>query len=70
MITTRDVEITIRVVVQINTDELDYGVSGGAEDEDAVEEAISYAVQELDYSMNITEPGILILKTEIRSYNV
>lgn len=73
MITTRDVEVIVRIVLQINTEELECDIDGeGARktDEEIWEDAISYAVQEIDYNMSITEPGILVLRTELQSYNV
>ncbi len=69
MITTKTIDVVIRVTLQVNTEELSFGVTGGAEDEDAVEEAVNYAVQEMEYSMEIDEPGILVLKTNLESYS-
>lgn len=69
MIITRNVEVVIKITLEIDTDLLEDSVTGGAEGDDAVEEAISYSVQEMDYSMNITEPGIKVLKTNLESYS-
>lgn len=66
-----NVEITISVTMEIDTDIVGYGVTGGAEDpDDIVAEAVSYAVQELDYTMEVTEPGIKVLKTQLMSYSI
>jgi hypothetical protein len=69
MKTTREIDITVRITVEIDTDELDYGVSGGAKGENAVNEAVHYVTDEaetwIEDSVHIYENGITLLKTEI-----
>jgi hypothetical protein len=69
MRTTREIDITVRITVEIDTDELNYGVSGGAENEDAVEEAVFFVIDQSSYwiedSIYIEEKGITLLKTEV-----
>lgn len=69
MIEKRKVSVVVQIEVEIDTDKLSYGVIGGAKDEDAIEEAVSFMVQETDYSFKIDESGINIEKVKIVEYS-
>lgn len=66
---TRKVRIEVDVVIEISPEELEYNITGGAEGEDAIQEAISYTVQEIEYSFDCPVKGINVVKTELIMYS-
>ena len=66
---TRDIEITVKIVLEIETDAIGDDIHGGVESPDEIaDEAIAHYVTEMDYSFLSIE-GIKVIRTEVQSYN-
>ncbi len=66
MKTTKKIEITIYVDLEIDTDKAGYEIHGGEETpEDIADKAVDFYVQETDYGVDSTHESITVLKSEL-----
>ncbi len=70
MITQEHVEIVIKVVLEIDTDMVEYGVHGGCEDPDEIaEKAIGNAVEDMEAKI-LPIAGVKVMSNYIGQYNL